>query len=260
MSHSANYRNHFLYLLVFLLPVTLCFGQQGRARIMKGRPLNQVKIIALPGDIPEGKASVERALADLDKGCFPSPLPALTPLEMGPLGWAAQVGVNSARANAVLLNNGQATIIDEMIVLFAIHDGLYRYVPGEHKLEKVSLDDMRARLMQALFGHPAVLPACGMILARVPQGKYSRPTFAQQRLLYLTVGQIAQTIHLQATSLGLTAFDAGHLDARLVRDACGFLRNVEPLHVILLGHQTQGTSPSGEGQDQAGHTLEQSTK
>ena len=157
---------------------------------------------------------------------------AVTRVEVGQLLWAAQ-GVTSARGYRTAPSAGGLYPLE---VYVATREGVFRYVPREHRLAPVATGDRRAALYRASLSQDAVrrAPIVFVIAAEVArtQRKYRDRA---RRYVHIEAGHAAQNLLLQATTLGLAGVPIGAFSDGEVRHALGCAASHEPLLVIPIG-------------------------
>ncbi len=135
----------------------------------------------------------------------------ITPDELSFLLWAGQ-GITSRDGERTAPSAGA---IYPLLLSVADAEGLWRYVPGGHALERIAADDRRGRLAGAacgqdsLVGAPVIIAITGTLAALA--GRYGTRA---QRYCVLEAGHVAQNVLLAATALGLgsvavSAFEDG---------------------------------------------------
>jgi SagB-type dehydrogenase family enzyme len=124
----------------------------------------------------------------------------LTLDELSFLLWAGQ-GITSRDGERVAPSAGA---IYPITLSVADAEGVWRYVPGGHALERVAAEDRRKRLAAAtsgqefLAGVPAIVAVTG-----APAALATRYGARAERYCTLEAGHVAQNILLAAASLGL---------------------------------------------------------
>ena len=136
----------------------------------------------------------------------------LTLEEVSQLVWAAQ-GITDPRGLRTAPSAGALYPLELYVVVGNIEDlteGVYRYSPQEHELEKVLDGDLRADLSEAAMGQASVRGAAVDI---VITAVYERTTVQYGdrgiRYVHLEAGHAAQNLCLQATAMDLGIVTAG---------------------------------------------------
>lgn len=189
------------------------------------------KIISL------GKPSLDSAVS-LEKVIFsrrsrrhflPTPL---TLDQIGQLVFSAQ-GIETGCKYRTVPSAG-ATYPLELFVVGA--DGLFRYLPAEHSLEKLADRDLRSSLAAAAWGQKFIEEAP---LTLVFAAKFSRTTTRYGRrgirYVYMEAGHAAQNVHLQAESLGLGSVAVGAFDDASVTNVLSLPKDIEPVYMVVAG-------------------------
>ena len=116
-------------------------------------------------------------------------------------------------------------------------DGLFRYLPAKHSLEKLAGQDLRAALASAAWGQGFVEAAP---LTLVFAAEFSRTTnhYGKRgiRYVYMEAGHAAQNVHLQAEALGLGSVAVGAFDDASVSKVLSLPDYLEPLYMVTVGY------------------------
>lgn len=209
-------------------------GQNATRRPRTPRRKGPIQIIQLPQPKTSSSGSFEQLLARLNVTRFP----AVTPLsseQIGQLAWAAQgVRMGGQVASDPLL---------DLSVYFAGYNGLFRYEPRGHFLEQINNADIRMALSTSAMGQVTTPPGCAIILASSGQKRTGRLRQQEQKILDLTVGQIVQSIRLQAASLSLFSVPGKQLDTNFIRRTCAFSKVIVPYQIMFVGY-APGQTPT----------------
>jgi len=158
---------------------------------------------------------------------------SLTLEQTGQLTWAAQGRDAQSRYRTV--PSAGATYPLELFVVTG--DGLFRYLPSKHALEKLTEQDLRAELASAAWGQEFIGAAP---LTLVFAAQFSRTTkhYGQRgvRYVYMEAGHAAQNVHLQAEALGLGSVAVGAFDDSSVSKALSLPNDLEPIYMVAAGH------------------------
>ncbi len=188
--------------------------------------------IALPSVGPAGALRLEDALAARRSVRDFTPQ-RLTPAEIGRLCWAAQ-GITGSTGGRTTPSAGALYPLG-LHVLTA--DGVFRYLPELHALERVAIGDRRPALKAAAGGQDAVgdAPAVITITAEpsLVEAKYADRAL---RYIWLEAGHAAQNVLLEAVALGLGGVPIGAFDDRQVLDALEQPPGILAVYLLLVGH------------------------
>ena len=196
-------------------------------------------IITLAKPNYDGSMSLEQAVAARRsrRNFLPQPL---TLEQIGQLAWAAQ-GQDTASSPQDTLRcyrttpSAGATYPLELFIVNS--DGLFRYLPAKHSLEKLTDHDLRAELASAAWGQEFVEAAP---LTLVFAAQFSRTTgrYGQRgiRYVYMEAGHAAQNVHLQAEALGLGSVAVGAFDDASVSKVLSLPDYLKPLYMVVIGH------------------------
>jgi SagB-type dehydrogenase family enzyme len=190
------------------------------------------EIITLPAPNQDGSMSLEKAIAiRRSRRDFSSQ--SLTFEQIGQLCWAAQGRVAGSRYRTT--PSAGATYPLELFIVTG--DGLFRYLPDRHSLEKLSGQDLRTDLTSAAWGQGFIEAAP---LTLVFAAEFSRTTnhYGKRgiRYVYMEAGHAAQNVHLQAEALGLGSVAVGAFDDTSVSKVLSLPKNLEPLYMVTVGY------------------------
>lgn len=222
--------------LLILIGVSLCPGQESSVRsARRTRRTGQVKIIQLPQPKTSSSLSFEQLLSRLSQTDALSSNPLMVE-EIGQLAWAGQ-GVQFSRTSTTTTEPPPGDLLHNIQLLFAMYDGIYQYEPKSHYLEQKTTTDVRGQLALSALGPQATPSGCVVLITSKGQRLATRQPQKVRKMLDLKVGQITQTIQLQAASLNLASLPAATLDLNVIRRTCGLARNIEPYHLLFVGYR-----------------------
>ncbi len=189
--------------------------------------------ITLPAPKLKGKVSLEQAIAERrSKRRFSSQ--ELTLEQIAQLLWSAQ-GITESRKGQRVAPSAGALYPMEIYLLSK--DGLFHYLPQEHKLEQVLQNDLRRELATAALGQSFIAAApVAIIIAAVYERVTSRYGSRGKRYTDIEVGHIAQNIHLQAVALGLGSVPVGAFDDQALKQLLNLPDDEQPLYIIPVGY------------------------
>jgi SagB-type dehydrogenase family enzyme len=148
--------------------------------------------------------------------------------------WSAQGITDSATGFRAAPSAGATYPLEIYLVQ---REGFFRYLPQEHKLVGLNSEDLRIPLAEAAHGQNCVRSApLDIIITAV----YERTTRAYGergvRYVHIEVGHVAQNIHLQAVSSGLSSVPVGAFHDSEVKKVLGLPEEEEPLYIIPVGY------------------------
>ena len=190
------------------------------------------EIITLSKPNQSGSMPLEQAIAARRSRRDFSPQP-LALEQISQLAWAAQgQDANSGYRTAP---SAGATYPLELFVVTS--NGLFRYLPAKHSLEKMTDQDLRGSLASAAWGQEFI-QAAPLTLVFAAQFVRTTGHYGQRgiRYVYMEAGHAAQNVHLQAEALGLGSVAVGAFDDRSVSEALSLPANLEPLYMVVVGH------------------------
>lgn len=157
---------------------------------------------------------------------------SLTLEQIGQLVWAAQGQETGGRYRTT--PSAGATYPLELFII--TDEGVFRYLPAKHTLEKLIDQDFRAALASAAWGQDFIQAAP---LTLVFAAQFSRTTgrYGQRgvRYVYMEAGHAAQNVHLQAEALGLGSVAVGAFDDDAVSTVLSLPDYLEPLYMVAVG-------------------------
>ncbi len=190
------------------------------------------EIVNLPPPRMRGEMSLEEAIARR-RSVRAYSGDELAAEELGQLLWAAQ-GITEERQGFRAAPSAGALYPLELYVVQ--RSGVFRYLPAEHALEKLSPTDLRQGLCAAALGQQFVAqaPVDIVIAADISRtaAKYGQRA---QRYVLMEVGHAAQNIHLQAVALGLDSVAVGAFYDERCADILPLLPGHDPLYIIAVG-------------------------
>jgi SagB-type dehydrogenase family enzyme len=195
------------------------------------------KSVHLPPPETSGGGSIEEVLATRRSVREYADGP-LSLAELSQLLWAAQ-GVTDQSGFRTAPSAGALYPLEVYVAVGEVTDlpaGVYRYLPAEHRVERVVEDDVRRDLAGVALNQSAVEDAAVVIAIA---GVYERTTakYGERGIQYvhMEAGHAAQNIYLQATSLGLGAVSIGAFHDDEVRSVLGMEEEEHPLYLMPVG-------------------------
>ncbi len=190
-------------------------------------------IITLPKPNQDGPMALEKAIVSRRSHRDFSSQP-ITLEQIGQLVWAAQGQDLHGRYRTV--PSAGATYPLELFMVSS--EGLFRYLPAKHSLEKLTDHDLRAALASAAWGQEFIEEAP---LTLVFAAQFARTTgrYGQRgiRYVYMEAGHAAQNVHLQAQVLGLGSVAVGAFDDDSVSRVLSLPEDLEPIYMVVVGYR-----------------------
>ena len=189
-------------------------------------------LIQLPQPVLDGDLSVEKAIAGRrSRRHFRGR--ALSLVEVGQLLWAAGGITDRASGKRAAPSAGARYPLELYAVL---PDGLYRYRPAEHALERVASGDARDRLADAADQEFIAFAPCTVAISAV----FSRTTArygqrGEARYVPMDVGHAAENLLLQAAALGMGGCPVGAFDDEQVARVLQLPPEEQPLYLLPVG-------------------------
>lgn len=198
--------------------------------------VNGLQIKLPPANI-DGDLSLEAAL--LQRRSIRTYRPeALRVEQISQLLWAAQ-GVTDAHGGRTAPSAGALYPLEITLLagnVTGLPVGLYRYLPAEHALIKITEGDRRSQLHQAALQQDAIKEAAAVIVISAiyerTQVKYGERGI---QYVHIEAGSTAQNIYLQATSLGLGTVFIGAFYDDQVKAVLSLGESEIPLGLMPVG-------------------------
>ncbi len=175
-------------------------------------------IVKLPEPKKDSDTSVEETLLKR-RSCrnyknVPIPLSDLSQIL-----WAAQ-GITSKRGLRTAPSAGALYPLEIYIAagnIPSLSNGIYKYLPPEHELQRLHQGDKRSELAQAALGQTWMADSAAIIAIFVAYDKIPG-MYGNRGIQYahMEAGNVSQNIHLQAVSLGLGTVVVGAMDDEMV--------------------------------------------
>jgi SagB-type dehydrogenase family enzyme len=190
-------------------------------------------ILTLPKPNLAGSISLEQTMAARRSWRDFQPQ-SLTLEQVGQLAWAAQGQDNKSKYRTT--PSAGATYPLELFIV--TEQGMFKYLPSKHALEKLIDQDVRSALTSAAWGQEFVEAAP---LTLVFTAEFARTTrrYGQRgvRYVYMEAGHAAQNVHLQAEALGLGSVAVGAFDDLGVSKVLSLPDYLEPIYMIAIGYR-----------------------
>ncbi len=190
--------------------------------------------LTLPPPRTDGPMSLEAAIAARRSVRAFTPQD-LTPEEVSQLLWALQ-GITGPRDHFRAAPTAGACCPLEVYVCRA--DGVWRYRPQGHRLERHLTEDVRARLAEAAWNQKFIAQAPVVFAISAVFSRTTRRYGERGRIRYvpMDVGHAAQNLLLQAVALGLGSVPVGAFDDAAVARVLALPAEEEPLYLLPVGH------------------------
>lgn len=191
-----------------------------------------MKTIKLPRPRLKGRVSLEETISKRRSVRHYDPR-ALTEEETGQLLWACQGITNPSGLRAA----PSAGALYPLEVYVVKEDGLYRYVPESHSLEKKSAENLKKKLTRASWNQSFIEEApVSIVICAVYERISSRYGKRGIRYTDIEVGHAAENVHLQAVSLGLASVPVGAFDDNAVAKILNLSGKEKPIYIIPVGY------------------------
>ncbi len=162
----------------------------------------------------------------------------LTLAELSQLLWAAQ-GVTHPEGLRTAPSAGALYPLEVYAVVGAVNDlpaDIYKYLPREHTLQKITEGDKRAELAQAALGQSCVGDA-PLVIAITAVYQRTMKKYGERGVQYAQVeaGAAAQNVYLQATALNLGTVFVGAFHDDEVAKVLQLSSNEKPVALLPVG-------------------------
>ncbi len=231
-----------LIVVTALALVFAFFIPEKPAESTKTKEMQQIEIgerMKLPEPRYESETSMEAALLQR-RSIRAYSGENLTIEEVSQLLWAAQ-GITAPWGGRTAPSAGALYPLELYVVIGTvdgIDDGVYRYRPEKHELEKVKDGDVRAELADAALGQECIRDAAiNIVFTAVYErttGKYRERGI---RYVYMEAGHAAQNVYLQADALDLGTVTIGAFSDSDVTDVMGVQEHENPLYIMPVGRK-----------------------
>ena len=195
------------------------------------------KVIKLPVPAKSSTVSVEAALQSR-KSIRRYAHDPLHLSEVSQLLWATQ-GITRKNGRRTAPSAGALYPLEVYLVVGHVQglpEGVYRYHPKRHKLERLSSEDRRRKLTDAALHQNCIQKgAVAIVLAAVYERTAVKYGSRAERYVHMEAGHAAQNIYLQATSLGLGTVLVGAFDDQAVKQTLLMKSNEYPLSIMPVG-------------------------
>ena len=214
----------------------ICCGLAALAAIVATQkapePAGVDKPVVLPAPVLDGKMSLEQAIGRR-RSTRQFGAQTLTLKEIGQLCWAGQ-GITDHQRNRRAAPSAGATYPIELYVVTA--QGVDRYLPEKHELQRHLVGDHRKTLEAASQPTIAAAPACIVVAGQFERTARKYHDRAE-RYSWLEAGHVAQNILLQATALDLVGVPVGGYDDDKSAEAIQLPKGSRVLYLLPIGHR-----------------------
>jgi SagB-type dehydrogenase family enzyme len=197
----------------------------------------QARTIQLPDPARDGPVSVEAAMQQRRSVREFAPS-ALTLADVSQLVWAAQ-GITSPDGGRTAPSAGATYPIELYVVIGdveGVQPGVFRYLPDRHALVETATDDRRSVLAGAALRQDALQSApLVVVITAVYDRTAQRYGARAPRYVHIEVGNVAQSVYLQAAARGLGTVFIGAFDDAEVKQVLDLRPAEEPLGLMPVG-------------------------
>lgn len=117
-------------------------------------------------------------------------------------------------------------------------DGVYRYIPQTHQLQKKSGKNLKNDLARASWNQRFIEEApVDIVICAVYERVTSRYGKRGIRYTDIEVGHAAENVHLQAVSLGLSSCPVGAFDDNAISKILNLSAGEKPIYIIPVGYK-----------------------
>ncbi len=205
------------------------------------KPVEAYGFVKLPSPNLEGTMSVEEAIWRRRSVRSYTDEP-LSLEDVSQLMWAAQGITDPVRGFRAAPSAGATYPLEVYLVVgkngvTGLDEGLYRYDPHEHQLERILEGDLRSALARAALDQSWVREApVNIVVAAVYERTTSRYGERGVRYVHMEAGHVGQNLYLQATARRLGMVVVGAFNDDDVRSLLRLPYEQKPLYIIPVGH------------------------
>lgn len=159
---------------------------------------------------------------------------ALTMDQISQLLWACQ-GITDAKGFRAAPSAGALYPLE---IYLLNSDGLYRYIPKSHQLQKMSVMNLKKDLARASHNQGFVEEApVDIVICAVYERVASRYGERGIRYTDIEVGHAAENLHLQAVSMGLSSCPVGAFDDSAVSKILNLSDGEKAIYIVPVGYK-----------------------
>lgn len=160
----------------------------------------------------------------------------LTIDQISQLLWAGQ-GITDVRGFRAAPSAGALYPLE---IYLLKNDGVYRYIPEGHRLERISDRNLKKALAVASWNQRFINEAAvDIVICAVYERVTSRYGKRGIRYTDIEVGHAAENIHLQALSLGLCSVPVGAFNDNAVSKILNLSSMEKPIYIIPVGYGSE---------------------
>jgi SagB-type dehydrogenase family enzyme len=228
---KINISTSHIFLIGFLL-TTNFFCQDNREET------SLQNTIQLPSPNYKSNTSIEEALLNRrsvrDYNSEQLSLP-----EVSQILWSAQGITDTAEGLRTAPSAGALYPLEIYLIAANVKDltaGIYKYIPQDHSLKKISEGDKRTEISNASLKQESISSSSAIVVITAiyerTSVKYGKRT---ERYVSMEVGHVGQNIYLQAVSLGLGTVMVGAFNDEALKKAINLPDDEHPLALYPLG-------------------------
>ena len=202
-------------------------------------PTGDNELITLPEPRYESEVSVEEALLNR-RSVRDYSGESLTLQELAQLVWAAQ-GITGPSGKRTAPSAVALYPIELYVVVGNVEDvadGIYKYWPHTHQLERVVDGDKRGRLALAAMGQAHVNNgAIDIVICANYERTTSKLGSESIKFVHMEAGHVSQNVYLQVEALGLATVTIGGFFDDLVKEVLNLPDDEDPLYIMPVGRE-----------------------
>ncbi|HSW44845.1 MAG TPA: SagB/ThcOx family dehydrogenase [Phycisphaerae bacterium] len=197
------------------------------------QPAGTAGLVPLPAPSSESTMGLEDAIR-LRRSCRHFSEQPLRPKEIGQLCWAGQ-GITDREHGFRASPSAGALYPVELFVVTA--EGVDRYVPEKHAMQRHLAGDVRKELQRAALGQSQVGQAPASIVVAADVSRTARKYRDRaERYCWMEAGHVAQNVLLQATALNLGGVPVGAFEDDKAAAAIRLPKGWQVLYLLPIGH------------------------
>jgi len=219
---------------IFLTTNFFCQENRERTAMQK----QEADIVQLPAPKLQSETSVEEALNNRRSIRNYTKEPLLL-AEVSQILWAAQ-GITEKSYGLKTAPSAGALYPLEVYLVAAnvkdISEGIYKYNPRNHSIEKIESGDKRMEISNASLKQEAIEECSALVIITAIYERTSvKYGDRSERYVHMEVGHAGQNIYLQAVSLGIGTVMMGAFQDEALKKVLKLPTNEFPLAIYPLG-------------------------
>jgi len=207
--------------------------------LLKRESVGEENRIFLPEAAHRGLKSVEEVLSER-RSVREYATEAVSLAELAQLLWSAQ-GITGEDGLKTTPSAGALYPLEIYAVIAKVEkiaEGIYKYHPATHSLQRIGQGDVRKRLAEAALDQDWVKEApLVLVIAAVYERITGTYGSRGMRYVHMEVGHAAQNLYLQAGALGLGTVIIGAFNDAMIQQILNLSEFEQPLCLLPVGRK-----------------------